>query len=1852
MNAPSVNFGKSQFKGKEGLLVDVHRWCVQFVTLVIKNFVIFFRRPLQLFLFIALPSCVILTFLLENAIKESVPDRTLYPATPLEGLGECDSYYPDECVQIVYGPRSSLIDNVMQELSTANDLTYGLDVRPFDTTFDAQVFVSNNIGKVQFTVLFQNSSLWESIGANYNAVAKNMSYVIFYNSSVDSDPRSDKYGGINFPVLVLQKQLDEAYLKVNFPSRFEKYEVSFGNIWAVSNDNDSFELNTTIATNSTGCDYDLRPGAADIGSLLPWVLTFCFLLLSNISFQMVAEERRKKLFQLLRRLGLLDSAYWCSWLFTFEVLLVIGCCVALFVCSLVWPYSSMLGAIDPSTIFLVLWLSGTASVAFSCFLGSLCSTSSAATAISFAQFLVAMITIVSCGVPLNSYGYSGIEGDTECYRMVSSYNTVYSPTLLGYTFVQFLVFFLPWFHAAECFTDIISVVQYKGIHFTVDDITDTLHLTAVTTSAKTFLSKWIGYAMWMLVANTVFYMLSAWLAAQLLGTSDTEGRPMTSVLLPRFVRRMLFGEDEEVLEGDIRGKEQELSRVDKSIRSYKVSKTYSGVQALKEVSFEMKRGEVFVLLGHNGAGKSTLINILTGLIAPTHGKVYLSGYDIENDAALVQQIIGVCPQDDLLWDDLTAREHMFLTAAFKGLIMGSLLTEAVKDVLHMVQLERRSDEFAKQYSGGMKRRLSVAMSTVGDVEIIFFDEPTTGLDPVSRRHVWNAINLMKKDKVVVLTTHNMEEADYLADTIMIMHSGHVRAFGDPLFLKQTYGKGYQVNLMVNLCDIEESKNLVVQALPSSQLYIDSLSGEIQITVPKGDLRGLPRLFAWLESSRRAKSIIKEWGVSNTTLEQVFLMLCVQNTEINNASSMNASAEEAYRSQLCPMCNVFHKETVFLRNINGKVIIVPDSICMNCSTSNEYFCIDDESFQRVQAIKDSSSKGGEIAAMLAAAQSKCEEAATQAVIASEQEDFNGQNWSGHAETLLDGHAEEEEGDESQSLIDAEVGEHQEKFDGSIKPAHGTFQAQIHALFIKNIQMQYRQRCSNGCSILFVGFMFLMLYILSLVFASISDIEQCEQGYLTSLNCSEYILIDHIFSGSENTMVDFGDNTYDDDYVVPEQGYNIKSYVIPSSYFTYTVFPTQVGNEEYVSYGSGLSYIEDRQAILWSSMFSDEIMSSNPVGLSIGMRSIPEVATGSGGDILTAPNEYMHQFQVETREYVLEDTEYPSCPNYAPETQLSPGNDFAQNYSDFLADAVFVCDGCGPATNYTADIDASSASIFFNGTMWVTQAATSDKASARTYPYGFLNYVSDATSPSYDYLSDSAQNVCPVGIDILSMTSVLQSWSGTSRLLDAMSYLNMLSNTINNVQLESFPIQTAFSPYGSLIFAATFISQIQANFLTILSMMLLNGFWPIAVWRLAHEKSENIVLMMRTVGLRGSSYIFGMFVFDMLISIMSGTLMIVFAVELELSRFKGAPIGYLVAIVVLSGWALNSMSVLATQLLGKHSSVLTMVAPCLCIATAVAVSLVNIMVYPNDGDFQSALSLIPFFAQGRALYIILVYHRTSEEVDIALTFLFLFGAVCLGCSYIIEANVDVPEVLKVLKYACLGSNVTPEEAAGGGGIGMDGYINPNGLIDAQDADAVEVLEPVLGEETVAEDEDVAVERSVALGFAENTADAEKFAIVIQQLRHVFKATDNTAVKDLSVAMPYGEVFGLLGPNGAGKSVTISILCGTLTATGGRQYVAGKDIKKDLAVIQEYVGVCPQFDVVWKDLTVAEHLAFQARQRGIPSALLRANTQQAAHAVGLDGDAFYTKAGDLSGGMRRRLSIAMSIVGNPPIIFMDGK
>lgn len=189
--------------------------------------------------------------------------------------------------------------------------------------------------------------------------------------------------------------------------------------------------------------------------------------------------------------------------------------------------------------------------------------------------------------------------------------------------------------------------------------------------------------------------------------------------------------------------------------------------AVKNFSLALKQGEIFGLLGPNGAGKTTLLSMLTGLVPPNSGNAWVAGYEILSELSQAHLEIGVCPQFDLLWPDLTIKEHLLFYARLKGTPRekeGERVDIAIKEVF----LEKFADFKAKDLSGGMKRRLSVAISLVGMPGFIFLDEPTTGLDPENRRQLWDIIVSTKGKRAVLLTTHSMEEADVLCSRVGIL----------------------------------------------------------------------------------------------------------------------------------------------------------------------------------------------------------------------------------------------------------------------------------------------------------------------------------------------------------------------------------------------------------------------------------------------------------------------------------------------------------------------------------------------------------------------------------------------------------------------------------------------------------------------------------------------------------------------------------------------------------------------------------------------------------------------------------------------------------------------------------------------------------------------------------------------------------------------------------------------------------------------------------------------------------------------------------------------------------------------------
>lgn len=298
------------------------------------------------------------------------------------------------------------------------------------------------------------------------------------------------------------------------------------------------------------------------------------------------------------------------------------------------------------------------------------------------------------------------------------------------------------------------------------------------------------------------------------------------------------------------------------------------VVAVDGVSLTMHEGQIAALLGHNGAGKSTLLNMLVGTLKPSSGsaRIYDLHTDNPDDVAQIRGMLGVCLQEDILFDTLTARQHLRFFARLKGVPATSIDLE-VKNILLELDLAEKADVQAIKLSGGQKRKLSVGIALIGDPKIVFLDEPSSGMDPYSRRHLWSELQKRKEGKVIVLTTHFMDEADILADWKAILCKGKLRCAGTSLFLKNRFGIGYHLTMVVDQgTDKAQMNQLVQQFVPTATVY-RSTSTELAFILPMDSTYNFANLFAAIEEAIAEGTMgVRSYGISMTTLEEVFLKM--------------------------------------------------------------------------------------------------------------------------------------------------------------------------------------------------------------------------------------------------------------------------------------------------------------------------------------------------------------------------------------------------------------------------------------------------------------------------------------------------------------------------------------------------------------------------------------------------------------------------------------------------------------------------------------------------------------------------------------------------------------------------------------------------------------------------------------------------------------------------------------------------------------------------------------------------------------------------------------------------------------------
>ncbi|CAH8353914.1 unnamed protein product [Eruca vesicaria subsp. sativa] len=305
-----------------------------------------------------------------------------------------------------------------------------------------------------------------------------------------------------------------------------------------------------------------------------------------------------------------------------------------------------------------------------------------------------------------------------------------------------------------------------------------------------------------------------------------------------------------------------------------LNKVYSGKDgnpeklAVQGLSLALPQGECFGMLGPNGAGKTSFINMMTGIIKPSSGTAFVQGLDILTDMDRIYTTIGVCPQHDLLWEKLSGKEHLLFYGRLKNL-KGSGLRQAVEESLRSVNLFHggNGDKQVRRYSGGMKRRLSVAISLIGNPKVVYMDEPSTGLDPASRKSLWDVVKRAKRKGSIILTTHSMEEAEVLCDRLGIFVNGSLQCIGNPKELKGRYGGSY-VLTMTTSEEHEQEVEKIVHKISKNAQKIYRTSGTQKFELPKKETK-IAHVFQAVENAKKMFPVVA-WGLADTTLEDVFV----------------------------------------------------------------------------------------------------------------------------------------------------------------------------------------------------------------------------------------------------------------------------------------------------------------------------------------------------------------------------------------------------------------------------------------------------------------------------------------------------------------------------------------------------------------------------------------------------------------------------------------------------------------------------------------------------------------------------------------------------------------------------------------------------------------------------------------------------------------------------------------------------------------------------------------------------------------------------------------------------------------------
>ena len=1660
------------------------------------------------------------------------------------------------------------------------------------------------------------------------------------------------------------------------------------------------------------------------------VFNYFVLLLSMV------REKEQHLRSAMLMIGLSRNSLWLSWLIWAVVINTASCC-----CCMATGYAmgfNYFQSSDPTLVFFMFWLFGMAMTAFSFCASTATKNERIAVVLGFMIFIVGTF-----------------------FQLVVAAGTVYFYDPEVSPVYRWMLYHYPPFNFAKIFLDIglrIGTKSFLGAGVDYHYSWAELYAGAYPTIDNYYY----------LVGNFFEYCALAWYLDYVLSTDQgvpkrwgfifeksfwgygEEARAHKEALLRARAINQTSDAELEMRDfdgGSVDGRVAvEIEGLEKTFPAGFVDKLMGDTQdvhAVRGTSMRIKHGSLFCLLGPNGAGKTTTINILTGKYQQTGGTAKIFGMDVATQTEAIREVIGVCPQHDILWPELTAREHLTMFADIKGYSQAEI-PRVVQEKLEEVLLSLVADMPAGTYSGGMRRRLSIGISTIGNPKLIFMDEPSTGTDPGNRRMIWNLVLNVKKRSTVILTTHSMEEADLLSDEMVVMMDGLVEARGNALSLKNEYGIGFRLVLTPTPGYEAEAEQMPSPFFSQFDRQAQSTGTSHTYMLPKGPQvsRQIVAFFEELERLQEAGTCpFCEWTVQHSSLEEVFVTIVKKSKATRGSKSgYGVSAGDTGGAAAVPsddnlqaqlsidqppsdaastrvslwdrltgspaataQCKALIKKNWAYqkrqRATNICQFLVPTALLvfvvyMQWAVDDSWkvktrklvveMCTKDiGTFGSIEESKhcpkyvDAEHLVSEVAAQLGVGT----DAGNVSFAGNPQLDSSTAALAGLLQrtqfgTQLD--AVINSVDASQINVVALV--------DSILPTDGTIPAAtvLSAIGDQNIQIdvgrlfglnlsapldEYVQRFGGGVTFQVNVATLLgrqdLKYPLSQITASLGNSSAIATNrvrvaaalglsplQLALLEASGFNSTGNILSlrGNSSAVVDVGKLA----------GLRDGKFVA----ITPTVLESALGG---------------RSESLGAFLRSTGIIAPNATRILLNSSNLNITASSVQGNInvtqlvnslipvilgMNGTNIQISRF-VDTNVVVATLIEqailnFYSITNSPP---LSPALMFTTAPAK-----MFIMDLTSTVNTPQGWLDQIDLEIY------ASKKKVLDLAASEKYNYRMntAEYLESATRyltelPMAGLIFDGANNVTSgqfnytVQVDtaqsFLSWWLPVQNFYGVDprnvlfNLVDSSIAYAIDNSTRIDTQLQSMPY----------IYKTNKPLNVEDSLSYILFPFALTFLLPVFTSMIVYEKEQRLRELMKMMGMRMSAYwaVNYVYCYCLYTGVMIMFTLTAFACNIRL--FAGTDFGILAILLFLWGHSMVALSFLLSTFMSR-TLISNLTGYLVVVGSVLSALMFNATVYNREPPPLWFMMYSPY-AFYRALYIMVLSCRysgcvhwdnigisvqswtpdTFSNYELVQVWLYLAGDTVLYLVLTVYFDKVVPG-----KFGVPASPLYPLHD-------LMGWLRKGeGVRQKDDPEPDRAAEASKGNRATNESDDSYAQRRQLL----SGDDSTNWAVEMRGLRKVYATNAlgapvpnaKAALEELYLGIETNQCLGLLGPNGAGKTTMISILTGLFRPTSGSAAVIGHDIATEMEQIHKTIGICPQFRVLWDTLTCREHLLFFLRMKGADPGAEEAVVKRTLEEVGLGGDAGDRLSKNLSGGMQRRLQLAIALVGDPEFLVMD--